>query len=122
MEQTIVTRDRIWGMIAKNPKEARLRYKALVESALPEDAKDPAKVGCGAVLGRPSVIKEVLSREVTGIAKTATARRKMLTSTVSGLRDIVAVFARRFETPEAAVITTAPTDPMRSALPESTLS
>jgi putative transposase len=108
-EPTIVSRDLIWAMIARSPKEAPLRYRGFVESALSEPSPNPfAKVYGGALLGRTPFIKKILNQQAVAIPKNATANKRVLASTASGLAEVVALLSQHFAIPEDRVIHTPP--------------
>jgi putative transposase len=107
-EETIVSRDLIWGMISKNRKEAPTRYRNFVESAISEAPPDPfERVYGGAILGKAPFIKDVLKQAAGSIPKQETARRKALSSTAS-VGEIIRSLSLHFAVSEESIITTSP--------------
>ena len=108
-EETIVARELIWEMISKNRKEAPKRYKKFVESALAKIPPNPfERVYGGAILGKAPFIKDVLKRAAKLIPKNETAQRRVLSSTVSGLDEIIRFLSSHFNVPEGVIISTPP--------------
>ena len=108
-EETIVSRELVWAMISGNRKEAPERYKDFVESALSEASPNPfEKVYGGAVLGTTPFIKDVLKRAASVIPKNETAQRRVLSSTVSGIDEIIRFLSRHFNIPEDTVVSVLP--------------
>jgi putative transposase len=107
--ETIVSRELLWGMIPGNRKGAPQRYKDFVESALSKTPPNPfEKVYGGAVLGKASFIRDVLSRVAIIIPKNETAQRRVLSSTVASLDEVIRFLSRHFNIPEDTVVFTPP--------------
>ena len=108
-EETIVLRDLIWGMFSGNRKEAPQRYKAFVESAISEPPPNPfARVYGGVILGKAPFVKDALRRAASIIPRQETAQRRALSSTVSGLDEIIRSLSRHFNVPEDTVVNSPP--------------
>lgn len=82
--ENMVSEGAILGMLAKNTKQARERYRAFVESTLGEELESPLKkVYGGTILGSEIFIREVLSRLESGqLAKAEVSHRKALHATM----------------------------------------
>lgn len=107
-EETIVSRELIWRMISRSPKEAPARYREFVESALVETPSSPfERVYGGAILGRAPFIKDMLQRMADVIPKNETAQRRVLSSTLD-LDEIIHFLSYRFGIPEDTVVHTLP--------------
>jgi putative transposase len=108
-EETVVSRELIWGMMSAEKKEAPAQYKDFVESALVEAQPSPfEKVYGGIVLGEPSFIKDVLRRAAHDIPEKETAQRRVLLSSVSSIDELVRFLSLHFNISEDVIISTPP--------------
>jgi REP element-mobilizing transposase RayT len=108
-EETIVSREVIWGMISKKRNKAPARYKSFVESAISEPPPDPFKrVYGGVILGKAPFIKDVLKQTAEIIPRQETAQRRVLSSSASGIDEIVHVLSLHFNVTEETVLSTSP--------------
>lgn len=108
-EETIVSRELIWGMIAGEAKEAPQRYVDFVESAISEVLPNPfEKVYGGMILGSTPFIKNALKLASDTIAKTETAQRKALLSTALDIDEIVRFLSLYFKASEETIINSSP--------------
>jgi len=107
-EETIVSRELIWGMISKSRNLAPARYRDFVESAISQPLPNPfEKVYGGVILGKAPFIKDVLKQAAEVIPSQETSRRKMLSSTAD-VEGIIQSLSRHFSVPKETVITTSP--------------
>jgi REP element-mobilizing transposase RayT len=107
-EETIVSRELIWGMISRSRKEAPQRYKDFVESALSEPPPNPFEnVYGGSILGTAPFVKDVLKQAADAIPRNETAQKRVLSSTLR-VDDVIHFLSRYFGMPEDAVLHTSP--------------
>ena len=109
-EETVVFRDLIWDMISKERKSAPGRYREFVESYLKEKSTSPFEnLYGGVILGKRPFVREVLEKlEDQNLRKPEISHRKALTSTVSGIDEIVHLISNHFKVPKAKAISSYP--------------
>jgi putative transposase len=108
-EETIVTRELIWGMTGVNEKEAPGRYAGFVKSAIDDAHRNPLEsVYGGIILGSTPFIKDALTLAADLILNRETAQRRVLSSTVPGIDEIVRLLSLHFDVPEETVVTASP--------------
>jgi putative transposase len=104
-EKTIVSRELVWGMISADRKEAPRRYKGFVELALSKTPPNPFETVYGrAVLGKTPFIRDVLNRVASVIPKNETAQRRVLSSAVAGVGEIIHFLSRYSNIAEDTVV------------------
>ena len=107
--ESMVSRELLWDMISRNQEEAPRRYRDFVESALLEAPPNPfEKVYGGVLLGKPPFIKDVLRRVAEMIPKNETAQRRVLSSSVSGIEEIVRFLSCHFKVDEETIVSVFP--------------
>lgn len=96
-EENIVNYKTILGLLTKNEKEARERYKVFVESAMGDKLESPLKkVYGGVILGGSSFIKSVLEKIEEGqLEKEYVAGRKELRAPM-GAADILTAVCQHY--------------------------
>jgi hypothetical protein len=109
-EESLVFRDLIWDMISRVRKKAPQCYREFVASALPEKPRNPfKKVYGGAILGERAFIKEVLQRLTDeSLRKKETSHRRVLTSTILDIDEIVDLLSIHFNVSKEKVQTSSP--------------
>jgi len=107
--ESMVSRELLWDMISRNQEEAPRRYRDFVESALLETPPNPfEKVYGGVLLGKPPFIKDILKRVAEMIPKNETAQRRVLSSSVSGIEEIIRFLSCHFKVAEETIVNASP--------------
>jgi REP element-mobilizing transposase RayT len=97
-EETVIFRDLLWSMVAKEREDGPRAYRKFVESGLREKPGNPfEKVYGGVILGGKTFVKEVLQRlNGQGFQKREISHRRALGSTTD-IDEIIEVVCNRFK-------------------------
>jgi putative transposase len=109
-EETLVSRDLIWGMVSTDIQVAPQRYREYVEAAFTAELARPLeKIYGGIILGRKPFIREALQRLTEdNLRRKDLSHRRILTSTTSDIQEIVHILSRHFNVFEETIINSYP--------------
>jgi len=108
-DDTLVSRELIWAMVAGNAGDAPARYASFVETAIQDAPPNPfMKVYGSAILGSETFIRRTLQMVSDSLDKDEIAQRKTLSSRASGIEEIIRVLALHFGVPAEKIATTSP--------------
>lgn len=109
-EETLIFRDLLWSMVAKERKNGPRYYREFVERGLRDESRNPFEaIFGGVILGGKTFTKEVLQRlKDQDFRKKEISHRRALGSMTSDIDEIVDLVCHRFKVSREKVRGTSP--------------